>query len=105
MKIGAMDRRVVIQKRTLLQSASGEYTEVFTDAATVWAEVKELRGGEFFAARQENAEITTRFYIRWRADVTVLDRIVYDGKFYDIAQVSEMGRRSGLDILATAVTP
>jgi len=49
-----------------------------------------------------NAEVTTRFSIRYRADVLVTDRIVLDGVSYDIRQKAEIGRRQGLNLMTTA---
>jgi SPP1 family predicted phage head-tail adaptor len=105
MQAGKLDRRVTIQRRTQTQAANGEYVNQWNNVATVWATVKDLRGNEFFAARQTNAEVTTRFYLRWHRDITVLDRILCDGVVYDLIQVSEMGRRQGLEILAIAKVP
>jgi SPP1 family predicted phage head-tail adaptor len=105
MQAGRLDRRVEIQRRTQTQESNGEYVYTWATIATVWATVKDLRGAEFFSARQTNAEVTTRFYVRWIEGVTVLDRILYEGRVYDIAQVSEMARRQGLDILAIAKVP
>lgn len=103
MRAGRLDRRVTIQARTAAQnSAHGETTYTWADVATVWAAVQDLRGREYFAAQQEQAEVSTRFTMRWRTGVTVLNRLVYDGKTYNIRQVAELGRRAGLEILADA---
>lgn len=106
MKAASLDRRVTIQSRTAAQSSTtGEVTYTWTDVATVWAEVIDLRGREFFAARQVQSDITTRFRIRYRSDVTVLNRLSYDGGTYNIRQVSQIGRKHGLEILAEAARP
>ena len=97
-----MDRRVAIQSRTLTRNDYGEQVETWATLATVWGEKQDLRGREFFAARQVSADVTTRFRLRYRDDVTVLHQLVCDGVTYDINQVSEIGRQSGLEILATA---
>lgn len=105
MRAGSMDRRVTLQSRTNSKSVTtGAVSEVFTDLATVWAERKDLSGREFIAARQVNADVTTRFRIRWRAGITELNRIVDGAAVFDIVNVAEVGRRKGLEILATAKT-
>lgn len=98
-----MDRRVTLQSRTLTTNAYGEQVVGYTDLETVWAEKWDLRGREYFAAQQVNADVTTRWRIRYRTDVSVLDRVVYDSVPYDINQVVEIGRQGGLELLTTAV--
>ena len=102
MRAGRLDRRVTIQARTLTRNAYGEQVETWADVATVWGEKNDLKGREFLAARQLSADITTRFRLRYRADVTVQHRLVCEAVTYDINQVSEIGRRAGLDLFATA---
>lgn len=98
-----MDRRVTLQSRTLTANAYGEQVVSYTDLETVWAEKWDLRGREYFAAQQVSADVTTRWRIRWREDVSVLDRVVYNSVPYDINQVVEIGRQGGLELLTTAV--
>lgn len=102
MRAGRLDRRVTIQQRTLERNAYGEQVETWSTLATVWGQRQDLRGREFYAARQVVAEVTTVFRLRYRTDVTVLNRLVCEGVTYDINQVSELGRHDGLEILATA---
>lgn len=102
MRAGALDRRVSIQTRTLSRNDYGEQIETWTELAEVWAEKFDLRGREFFAARQTMADVTTQFRMRYRNDVTVTCRLVCEGVTYDIKQVSQLGRRAGLQILASA---
>ena len=102
MRAGDMERRVTIQSRTLTRNDYGEQIETWADVATVWGERIDLRGREFFAARQLSAEISTRFRLRYRTDITVLHRLVCESVTYDIHQVSQLGRHGGLEILASA---
>jgi len=100
-KIGRMDRRIQLQVKVETQDASGEPIESWNALDTVWAEAIPLRGTERFASQQTAAEADTRFKIRYRSDVTVENRIVFDGDNYDITAVMEIGRREALEILAT----
>jgi SPP1 family predicted phage head-tail adaptor len=105
MRAGQLDRRVTLQSRTTVKSATtGAVSEVFTDLVTVWAQRTDLRGREYFAAQQINADVTAKFRIRWRSGITELHRIVDGTTTFDIANVAEIGRREGLEILATAKT-
>jgi SPP1 family predicted phage head-tail adaptor len=103
-KIGVMDREITIQRRELEENAFAERVEVFTDLLTVWAAV------EYPISRQDEQiadglNLTTspvNFTIR-DTDITVKDRIVYDGENYDIINIAQIGRNDRLKITAVNV--
>jgi SPP1 family predicted phage head-tail adaptor len=101
-KAGALDRRVVIQTRTLTRNAYGEQVESWATLDTVWAQKLDVLGREFFGSQRELAEGTAKFRLRWRDDLSVTDRLSFDSKTYDIVQISELGRHEGLEIVAVA---
>lgn len=106
MRAGQLDRRITLQRRDEEASASGEPRVVWRDVATVWAALVYGKGAERFAAQQVMSEVPVTFRIRyaraWRP--TTLDRIVYDGRDYDIRDVREIGRREGYELDATVRT-
>jgi SPP1 family predicted phage head-tail adaptor len=99
---GKLDRRIALRVATQGADDFGSPVETWADLAVVWAEKRDLRGREFYQANADNAEIETVFRIRWRSDVSPLNRIAYDGRDYDIVSVAEIGRRDGLEIMAKA---
>ena len=103
MHAGKMDRRITIQRREETQAPSGATAPNWINWAVVWAQVIPVSGREYIAARQLQAERTTRFLIRWRAGVVSTMRILYDGQAYEIRAIAEIGRRDGLDIRAEAI--
>jgi SPP1 family predicted phage head-tail adaptor len=104
MRAGLLDRFVRLQRRTLTRDAvTGEQVESFADYASVWASKRDLRGREFFAAQQVNAEISTVWQIRYRSGVLLTDRLVCDWLSYSITGIAEVGRRTGLELQTTAV--
>ncbi|MCK9497108.1 MAG: phage head closure protein [Dehalococcoidia bacterium] len=105
MRAGRLDRRITLQRFTATQDAYGEPIETWADYVTVWARVEPLRGRERFEAQREHAEVDTRFHLRYRDDLTVEDRITYEGDLYDIEAILETGRHEGLEILGRAVQP
>ena len=105
MNIGTLDRRITFQTFTTVQDAAGEPIKTWTDLITVDASKRDITGRERFTARQELAQETTVFRIRYRTDVNPTHRIVYDSKTYDIEGLAELGRRVALDITATAILP
>ena len=105
MRARSLDRRITFQTFTTVQDAAGEPIKTWTDLITVSASKLDVTGRERFTARQELAEETTVFRIRYRTDINATHRIVYDSKTYDIEGLAELGRREGLDITATAILP
>lgn len=102
MLAGKLDRRIDLLATTQDVDAMGGPTKTTAVLATVWAEKRNLRGRERFAAAAISAEIDTVFRIRYRDDVTPVDAISCDGRTYDVVSVAEIGRREGLEIMATA---
>lgn len=103
MRAGSLDRRITLRHRTLERDAQHQEVETFTAYATVWAARNDVRGREFIASQQPIAENTTRFVIRYRADVVHTDRITEGARDYNITQIAEIGRREGLELMAAAV--
>jgi len=105
MRAGRLDRRIVIQRAISSADAFNQPVETFSTLATVWAEAIPVNDGERMKAGQTLADKMIRFTIRYSSTVDNVDprdRIVFDGRTYDIAGVKEIGRREGLEITATA---
>lgn len=80
MRAGTMRHRVTIQNFKSKRLPSGQIQQVWTDTATVWAEVKGVSGHEVIASGAEKSEVTFRMWIRYRADVTSASRILWQQK-------------------------
>jgi len=105
MDAGALDRRITIQTYAITRNADNEPVEGFTDLATVWASVNYVSDAERVRAAEVGASISVRFQIRYSATVAGIDakdRVVFEGKTFDISGVKEIGRREGLEISAAA---
>ncbi len=107
MRAGLLDRRITLMRRGLgTQDANGGYPDAaYTAYATdIAARKEEVSGREYFAAQTKQAELVTRFTIRYRTDVVATDRLVCEGRDYELTMPpSEIGRRVGLTIFARAV--
>ena len=83
----------------------GAVIQTWPTVAIVHAEVRDLSGREFYAARQTQAEVTTNVRIRYRSGVTTDHRIVYGTRTLRIEAVAdEEGRRRELVLRCTEVT-
>lgn len=101
---GKMDRRISLQHRSVANAdANRSKAQTFAEYATVWAEKIDAGGREFFAGGQEQAEIATRFRIRFRDDVLITDRISFESLSYDVTHIQELGRSDGLMLFAAAI--
>lgn len=95
---GRMDRVVTLKKRTVSgQDTYGEETLTWADV-DIWAERRELRGDERFAAQQWMATLDARYFVYYREDITPKDRLVDTSKTYEIQAVIPLGRREGLEL-------
>lgn len=105
MEAGRLDRRVALQRATTTKNALNEAEETWATFATVWASRQETSDGERQRAAEVGATIDARFQIRWSDQVKSVgpkDRLVCEGRVYDIAGVKEIARREGLEISAIA---
>ena len=105
MKPERLDRKITLQRRASTQDAAGAPVLIWRTIAIVWASKRDVSDGERIAAAEVSATITTRFQIRFDRDWSDLnpkDRVVFDGRAYDIWGIKEIGRREGLEITATA---
>ena len=104
MQAGRLDRRASLQHVTRTRSLeSGQMVDSYEEYASVWASKLDGIGREAVQGLQVTGQITTQFRIRHRTDVQMTDRIVCEGLTYNIHSIAEIGRREGLEILATAV--
>ena len=95
METGAMNCRIIIQKRTEpVTNANGLQEETWHDHYLCWAYVNQLSGSEFWAAHAVQAEDTVVFTLRYckvAAAINTRDhRIVFAGDVYDILFVDHV---------------
>lgn len=76
MQAGRLRDRVTIQNFTAIRLPSGQPGKVWSDAATVWAEVKGISGRELMSSGAEKAEATIRVWVRFRNDIVASSRLV-----------------------------
>ncbi|WP_370286957.1 phage head closure protein [Pseudooceanicola nanhaiensis] len=99
-----LDRRVTIERATMIDDGFGQ-VESWAPLVTTWASKRDVSDAERIRAGSVSAEITTRFRLRWRsviATVTPKDRLVHEGRVYNIFSVKEIGRREGVEITGAA---
>lgn len=96
---GRLDQRITLQQKSVTRAANGEEVVSWAVVDTLWAEVFQLRGKEFFAGAQMQDAVDVRVRLRYRAGVTRDMRIVWNGTPLDIVSVIELGRREALELM------
>jgi SPP1 family predicted phage head-tail adaptor len=64
---GRLSKRIQIQRRSNVKDSLGELLFVWTDIASVWADVQPLTGRELESARRLSSEVTHLITVRYRA--------------------------------------
>lgn len=93
MRIGDLRDRVTIQNFIRTPDEYGGYTETWQDIATVWANIKPLRGREFFQAQQIQSEVTHKITIRYTDIVKPTSRIKYNNRIFEIKSIIDVDNR------------
>jgi SPP1 family predicted phage head-tail adaptor len=102
LKAGKMDCRVSVERFTNTVNAFG--TPVMTWAAThsIWAQVIQRSAKEFLEAVGDVDRELIVFRIRFIAGVTAADRVIFEGRAFDIQEVTPWAREGVLDLRCAA---
>lgn len=82
--IGKLNKRITFQTLSTESGDLGEKVK-WKDYVTVWATVKPYKSSEYNFMGKLKPEVTHRFYVRYRDDITPDMRIVYHGQTFNIA--------------------
>jgi SPP1 family predicted phage head-tail adaptor len=80
---GKLDRRVQFRRATLADDGFGTVETWGNHGSPVWASRKDVSDGERWRAGQVQANITTRFVVRYSAfsaGITPVDRLTCEGQ-------------------------
>lgn len=85
--------KIQIQKKSE-QSGPFPPLDDYDDYISIWAEVRFLRGRNFYAAKAANVKTDVEFIIRHRTDLDETMRVVHKGKDYEIEGIVPMDNTS-----------
>ena len=91
---GRLDKRTTLQVASIARDDNGQPIETFANVAEIWAAIEPIRGREYFAAQQVSANTTHRVTIRYRAGVSVQNRILFGSRVFRIESVINPQERS-----------
>lgn len=81
---GMLNKRIIIQRKTLTPDSLGGFTEVWSQIANPWAHIKPMSGRELIHADKIDATAVSRFIIRYNPNLLESDRVLYRGTYYNI---------------------
>lgn len=90
MQAGKLNRRINIQTKTTAADSYGQLIETWTDSRSTWAEVITKGGTEFYAAQKLYASTDAVFRIRYNDDITVLNRLKYGTRVFEILGINDV---------------
>lgn len=106
MKAGNLDRRVTIQREGAPTDNGIEETDgVLADYATRWASWKPANGREVFENLGREAKAGGTFWLRYDSETAAIeetDKVLFDGRLWDIIGIQEIARREGIELIVAA---
>lgn len=94
-----MDRRIVIEQKTVTRDSWNHPTETWTTLATVWAQKTDKSTAESGELNQVVARNSTEWTIRYLSTLKADARINYGGLYYYITGIIEIGRKEGQRVI------
>lgn len=99
-EIGKLRYRVKIKEKIGTKDALGQSVQTLQDVATVWADIRYLRGFEAIKAGAQTSTKSCSIRIRWRTDITEGMEVWHAGVKYNInAVLPDMLKRERVDLL------
>jgi SPP1 family predicted phage head-tail adaptor len=91
---GRLNKKISIESNAAARDSHGQDVESWSPHLTdIWASIDPVRGREFFAARQFNAEVTHKVTIRYRTGISPQMRVEYQGRYFRIEAVIDPNER------------
>ncbi|WP_299648569.1 phage head closure protein [uncultured Jannaschia sp.] len=98
MRAGKLDRLIVVQRASYAANDVGTPETLWTDHLRLRAEVVAQSAGEFLAAGGDTEKRMAVFRIRWMADLTSEDRVLFRDVAHDITDIVEIERGRVLEL-------
>jgi SPP1 family predicted phage head-tail adaptor len=85
-----LSNKVLLQKLVLTDDGAGGQSRTWQDVHSVWAYIVQTSGSERFESDRLVAIANFRATIRFRNDITEINRIVFKDKAYQIRNVNNI---------------
>lgn len=94
MNAGLMDQLVAVEKyTTTTDSNMGEKLQSWSNYTNAWARIQEAEtGAESVDADRREHKQSVVFTVRFDSGINVKDRIVWDGRYFNIINIANINR-------------
>lgn len=89
MNVGKLNKRITFMGVTQENDEYGDHP-TRSSIRTVWANVKAVRGGEYYEAQRIRPELTYKITCRWFNTITPDMTIDYEGREFQIVDVIDI---------------
>lgn len=90
MTASMLRHKVLIQRLNKTADEAGGWEKSWSSIGSTWAYMRASGGGERFFGDRLNMEIRYTATIRYRADLLPSDRIIFEGKPYQIRSIIDL---------------
>tara|TARA_Y100000401_G_scaffold117519_1_gene126828 strand:- start:16833 stop:17150 length:318 start_codon:yes stop_codon:yes gene_type:complete len=94
MRAGQLRHRATLQSVTDTASAFGDVSQSWSTVETVWCNIEPLTAREALEAEQIKSRISHKVTLRYRANVSTKNRLVFDSRTFNITSVLNVGERN-----------
>lgn len=107
MRAGRLRDKVTLQEPTATQDEeTGQPVDAWIDVATVWAQVEDVSGRQFFEAAAIQSEVSTPIAIRFRTEVKPKMRVLAGDRAFMIDSVQRpSNRRDRMVLMCSELSP
>lgn len=101
MRSGKLRRVITVQRSTSTVNDFGTPELVWADHCTLRAEVLEQSATESLGDQGAQDEAAIAFHTRFVEGLTAADRVSFQGGFWNIRKITEIGMQRGLELHCT----
>lgn len=102
MRTGRLIHVIKVQSSSETLNARGTPVTTWADKATLRAQIVQQGTEEFIRGYGASDETVIVFRTRYVDGIENADRVAFDGRHFNIKEVTPLGRRKGLELRCTA---
>jgi len=88
--VGKLRHRVDIEQPSSERDAQGGSVDTWQLVRSVWAKVEPLSGREFWAAQEQNSQVTHRVTVRYQDGISTKMRLHFRGRVLHIDSIIDL---------------
>ena len=89
-EIGKLNKKIIIGNLDSFTNENGFPEQIFREKCTLWADVKNLYGRQFYEASAVQLEDTVTFLVRYNKSINYKCLIEFRDNFYEIIHIDNI---------------